>query len=232
MQRSEPLGYRLKRLGALPVKLQILDLSHLGYTRGLGRADRERRKRKGVTYCFFSQTTARPPHIHRTSTEDGKEKREGQGGRQGSHGRRRERTLTRARCHRGGHQGCYKSWRNRRLRGSGRRHGRVGRRRRYQPRARRRDGDGKRPLGGAGLGCDAHASLLSSPRPRKTFSPFFCHFSLPKVKVFFAAFLTTVPAMHRATTRLTSTRTASWTPTTPPMPRRSSRLGARRRTAP
>ena len=230
MQRSEPLGYRLKRLCALPVKLQILDLSHLGYTRGLGRADRERRKRKGDSLLIFSHT--KPPHVHPTSTarppKMAKKKREGQGGRQGSHGRRRERTLTRARCHRGGHQGCYKSWRNRRLRGSGRRHGRVGRRRRYQPRARRRDGDGERSLGGAGSGCDAHASLLSSPRPRKTFSPFFGHFSLPKVKVF----LTAVPAMHRATTRLTSTRTASWTPTTPPMPRRSSRLGARRRTAP
>ena len=66
MQRSEPLGYRLKRLCALPVKLQILDLSHLGYTRGLGRADRERRKRKGDSLLIFSHT--KPPHVHPTST--------------------------------------------------------------------------------------------------------------------------------------------------------------------
>ena len=66
MQRSEPLGYRLKRLCALPVKLQILDLSHLGYTRGLGRADRERRKRKGDSVLIFSHT--KPPHVHPTST--------------------------------------------------------------------------------------------------------------------------------------------------------------------
>jgi hypothetical protein len=46
--------------------LQILDLSHLGYTRGLGRADRERRKRKGDSLLIFSHT--KPPHVHPTST--------------------------------------------------------------------------------------------------------------------------------------------------------------------